>query len=247
MDSIHNDGERHIPYIMFFPDGTRSKLAAWAGNQQTDGMLAEQILNTVPDTPQGRIMSDSTSMFIVYVLELLRWSGDNVTLQLYYPVIKKAAEWQMAVSLEYGVPQHLETTYDILGFPKYEISAYASVFHLLAMKASAVLATVVGDTAFAATCMTAFYRAQVAMDKLQWNANGMYYYGGSSGCVADVGCTQGVGIFSDAFYAQVRLIQFVTTEDNGRCQGKGRAVREYCGSWDKDGVLTRSSFSLAPF
>lgn len=27
LDSIHNDGERHIPYIMFFPNGTRSKLA----------------------------------------------------------------------------------------------------------------------------------------------------------------------------------------------------------------------------
>ena len=27
LDSIHNDGERHIPYIMFFPNGTRSKMA----------------------------------------------------------------------------------------------------------------------------------------------------------------------------------------------------------------------------
>ena len=42
-DSIHNDGERHIPYIMFLTNGTRSKLAAWAGNQFSDGMLAEQV------------------------------------------------------------------------------------------------------------------------------------------------------------------------------------------------------------
>ena len=47
------------------PDGTRSKLAAWAGNQQADGMLAEQILNKNPDAPQGRVMSDGSSMFIV--------------------------------------------------------------------------------------------------------------------------------------------------------------------------------------
>ena len=44
LDSIHNDGERHFPYIMFMTNGTRSKLAAWAGNQRADGMLAEQVL-----------------------------------------------------------------------------------------------------------------------------------------------------------------------------------------------------------
>ena len=32
-DSIHNDGERHVPYLMFFPNSTRNKLAVWAGNQ----------------------------------------------------------------------------------------------------------------------------------------------------------------------------------------------------------------------
>jgi non-lysosomal glucosylceramidase len=45
-DSIHNDGERHIPYIMFMTNGTRSKMAAWAGNEFTDGMLAEQVGDT---------------------------------------------------------------------------------------------------------------------------------------------------------------------------------------------------------
>jgi hypothetical protein len=60
LDSIHNDGERHIPYIMFLPDGTRSKLAAWAGNQEPNGMLAEQILNTHPDKPQGMLHCSST-------------------------------------------------------------------------------------------------------------------------------------------------------------------------------------------
>ena len=41
-------------------DSTRNKLAAWAGNQQPNGMLAEQIHNANPDQPEGRIMSDST-------------------------------------------------------------------------------------------------------------------------------------------------------------------------------------------
>ena len=48
-------------------------------------------------------MSDSTSMFICYILELLRWSGDKQTLDLYYPTVKRAAEWQISVSVDYGV------------------------------------------------------------------------------------------------------------------------------------------------
>eukprot|EP01065_Artemidia_motanka_P038717 TRINITY_DN47565_c0_g1_i1.p1 TRINITY_DN47565_c0_g1~~TRINITY_DN47565_c0_g1_i1.p1 ORF type:complete len:985 (+),score=290.16 TRINITY_DN47565_c0_g1_i1:57-3011(+) len=203
LDSIHNDGERHIPYIMTFPDTTRDKLAAWAGNQGSDGMLAEQILNKNPDQPQGRIMSDSTSMFIIYVLELLRWTGDTATAKTFYPTVKRGAQWQMAKSKDLGVPKGLQTTYDILRFPeKYQISAYATVFHLAAMRAAEELAIVVGDSAFAAECRTAFTRAQAAFDKLQWNAEKGLYNAGSNGCTAD-GCTSHEGVFSDAFYAQV--------------------------------------------
>jgi hypothetical protein len=32
IDSIHNDGERHIPYIMLLPDATRSKVSQWVGS-----------------------------------------------------------------------------------------------------------------------------------------------------------------------------------------------------------------------
>lgn len=203
IDSIHNTGERHLPYITLFPDATRSKLAAWAGNQGSDGMLAEQILNSDPDSPQGRIMSDSTSMFIVYVLELLRWGGDNTTLQLYYPTVKRAAQWQMMRAEELGLPQHLETTYDILQFPQYQLSAYASVFHLLAMSATVELAKVAGDEAFAAKAAAAFSRGQAAFDQLQWNSTLGAYNAGSSGCTAGQGCTFAEGLFSDSFYGQV--------------------------------------------
>ena len=98
LDSIHNDGERHVPYMMLFPNAVRSKLAAWAHNQGANGMLAEQILNKDPDSPQGRIMSDGSSMFLMYVLELLRWTGDRATLELYYPVVKKVAQWLFNVA-----------------------------------------------------------------------------------------------------------------------------------------------------
>eukprot|EP00947_MAST-08B_sp_MAST-8B-sp1_P005443 g5443.t1 len=204
IDSIHNDGERHIPYIMMLTDGTRSKLAAWAGNQQKDGMLAEQILNKAPDSPQGRVMSDSTSMFIVYVLELLRWDGDEATARLYWPTIKRAAAWINGTAAQFGVPLKLQTTYDILAFPEqYELNAYASMFHILAMKATAALAAFMDEPDYAAACKAAVRRAQVAMDLLQWNATNGFYNAGSNGCVAGKGCTEGVGIFADTMYAQV--------------------------------------------
>eukprot|EP00035_Acanthoeca_spectabilis_P015534 m.310465 g.310465 ORF g.310465 m.310465 type:complete len:540 (-) comp16380_c0_seq1:162-1781(-) len=168
LDSIHNDGERHLPYLLLFPNSTRNKLAAWAGNQQPDGMLAEQILQTAPDTPAGRVMADATSMFIVYILELLRWAGDTTSLGLYYPTVRRAAEWQMNVSASLGVPTHLETTYDILQFPQHQLSTYASVFHITAMRAAAALATAAGEPADAATFGAAADRAAASLDALQW-------------------------------------------------------------------------------
>ena len=99
----------------------------------------------------------------------------------------------------------LETTYDILGFPKYEISAYASIFHMMAMKAASYLARASNDAAFAQQCDASLARAQKAFDTLSWvvdsNGNG-YYSAASSNCSA-VGCNIQEGLFADAFYAQV--------------------------------------------
>ena len=203
IDSIHNDGERSVPYVMMITDGTRSKLAAWAGNQGTNGMLAEQILNTDPDKPQGRVMSDSTSMFIVYVLQLLRWDADETSLKLYWPTVQKAVGWINSTAAVYGVPLKLETTYDILKFPSYQLSTYASAFHILALKAASALATHLGDTDYVAELDALIVRAQTAFDLLQWNTTLGFYNAASDGCTAGVGCTQAVGVFADAFYAQV--------------------------------------------
>jgi non-lysosomal glucosylceramidase len=71
IDSVHNDGERHLPYIFFFPETTRIKMAAWAKTAQPDGMIVEQLGNgctgKVPELDQaaGRRMSDVSSMLIV--------------------------------------------------------------------------------------------------------------------------------------------------------------------------------------
>merc|ERR1712070_366515 len=84
VDSIHNDGERHIPYIMFMPETTRNKMRAWGATQQANGMLPEQLacgcmgaVDPGLDRGCGRVMSDVSSMYVVYLLELYKWSNET--------------------------------------------------------------------------------------------------------------------------------------------------------------------------
>ena len=87
------------------------------------GMLAEQFAFNELDVPRGRNMSDVSSMFILYILEFHRWAGDSETVRLYWPTVKRAAQWQMAVSARLGVPERLVATYDILQFEKQQVSS----------------------------------------------------------------------------------------------------------------------------
>lgn len=200
VDSVHNDGERHIPYIMLFPNSTRDKVRAWATiGQAANGMINEQLgcgcMAAVPklDDACGRAMSDVSSMEIQYILEFLRWSNDTELLTELWPRVKKAAQWQISTAAQYGVPTKLVATYDILGLDKYAYAAYNSVFHLLALSAAHDLAVAVGDTTFAATAKAALSRGQAAMDALSWNSK-LGYYNSYAG---------GTALMSDTFYAQV--------------------------------------------
>ena len=102
-------------------------------------------------------------------------------------------------------PRALSTrSYDVINFPQYELSAYASAFHILGLKAAKFMADAMGPTeaAFAAELDFQIKRAQTAMDVLQWNASAGYYNAGSDECAPGVGCKLGTGTFADAFYAQ---------------------------------------------
>ncbi len=88
-------------------------------------------------------MSDVSSMFIVYLLELLTWHDDSYTQQVVkdlWPNAKRAAEWQLNVSAADGIPRHMVDTYDILGLSVYPHDTYSGAFHLLAMRAAETLA-----------------------------------------------------------------------------------------------------------
>ena len=83
------------------------------------------------------------------------------------------------------------------------VQAYVSVFHMATMAAGVELATAMGDASTASSCSTALAAAKKSFDLLQWNSTKNGYDAGSKGCTKDQGCTTGVGLFADSFYAQV--------------------------------------------
>lgn len=194
VDSVHNDGERHVPYLMILGGyGTTSKMRAWAAgatpttNTSVGGMIQEQLacgcMDVVPpmlDSPCGRTMGDVTSMFIVYLLELWQWTADESLLKELWPAAKAAAEWQMDRATNPsapGLPHHLIDTYDGLALENYNASAFSGFFHLLAMKAARTLAlsSPISDDAFAANCSAALDAGREAMDRLLWNESHGFY------------------------------------------------------------------------
>ena len=68
-DSVHNDGERHIPYITIFPNSTINKLYAWAKFQLSNGMIQEQLrcgCQSLPLEPQVSlsVSGDHTAVIV---------------------------------------------------------------------------------------------------------------------------------------------------------------------------------------
>ena len=156
---------------------------------------------SVIDTPCGRVMSDVSSMFIVYVLELYKWENDKATLSKLWLNVKNAAQWHINVSKKFGVPEHLVNTYDVLGQDHYDLCAFNSAFHILAMAAARELASVMGDKDFADKCQQTLENAQTAIDKLQWNETAGYY--NSYTVLANISTTNPGAIMTDTFYSQV--------------------------------------------
>ena len=89
-------------------------------------------------------MSDVSSMFIVYLLEILQWHPDPATnkfVEELWPYAKRAAQWHLDISREGdGLPKYMVTTYDQLRIQSYPYASYSAAFHLLAMKAATKLA-----------------------------------------------------------------------------------------------------------
>lgn len=56
-----------------------------------------------------------TICYLRYAYEMYHWNNDKTLLELIWPQLVGAAEWQIAVSAQYGIPYKLVATYDVLG------------------------------------------------------------------------------------------------------------------------------------
>ena len=209
VDSIHNDYQRHIPYILYFPDTEMNKLRQHAANQivdgsPRDGMLNEYLSNGCigPVGPWngaggGREMGDVTTLFIAEVWELYAWTADMDFVRDMYPHVKRAVQWQIRRSPD-GLPTHLVSTYDIVGLETFEYTTFNSVLHLLAMRAAMRLAELYNDTATYDAATIAFNSGAALLQSLLWN-NASHYYQSFWDNSTDGSNV----VFADSLYGQV--------------------------------------------
>jgi non-lysosomal glucosylceramidase len=186
VDSIHNDYQRHLPYVWLFPDNEVNKMLKWASGQVVDpasadyGLIYEYLgsFGLGPlDVPGGRVMADTTSLWVVEALEMWRATGDAELLAQLYPTAARAVAWQVARARRTGqnLPDHLVNTYDITNPEQYNATTFNAVIYLTSLAAGAALADAVGDAATAATARAAWTAGAAAIQSLLWNATAGYY------------------------------------------------------------------------
>ena len=75
VDSVHNDFQRELPYLLFFPELLENVVRAWGEHQHPEGWIQETLglqwgchnrTNRL-DTAGGRVMADVTPAFLAQV------------------------------------------------------------------------------------------------------------------------------------------------------------------------------------
>ena len=127
------------------------------------------------DVPGGRVMADTTSLWVVEAFELWRNTGDAELLALLYPAASRAIRWQINRARALGVPDHLVNTYDITNPQIYNATTFNSVIYLTSLMVGAQLATAAGDGATAALAQAAYAVGVNATLSLLWNASAGYF------------------------------------------------------------------------
>lgn len=72
----------------------------------------------------GRTMGDTTTIWLLEILEIYQSTGNLTRLKEVWPAAVKGIQWQIQVSQEFGIPAHLVCTYDILSMEQRVIKQY---------------------------------------------------------------------------------------------------------------------------
>ena len=208
VDSIHNDYQRHLPYILYFPETEKNKLRQHAANQIThgadSGMLNEYLapgciggVSSWFNGAGGREMGDVTTLFIAEVWQMYAWTKDMEFVTAMYPHVVRGMEWQIRRSPN-GLPEHLVSTYDIVALDQFQYTTFNSVLHLLAMQAVMRLAEVFDDKPTYQTASAAFNNGSALLQTLLWNNVTSWYQS-----FWDPSTDGSQVVFADALYGQV--------------------------------------------
>lgn len=214
MDSVHNDFQRHLPYLWAFPEVEVQKSQTWAAFAGADGHINEELSVGCLGPPGGldqaggRLMADVTTVWTLGLLELYRFGalerivhrdGGLPLVQSLWPKVQGALRWQLSQCQNKdapNLPAYLVCTYDIEQLEKFPTTTYNSFLHLAMMKAVVALAGEVGDNATASAAQAAFgagvsaVRAQLWSDEM--HAFRAYTTGSTFPVMAD--CLYGASI-----------------------------------------------------
>ena len=74
-------------------------------------MITENPGFSIGEPCGGRTMGDTTTIWLLELLEIYQSTGNITRLQAAWPAAVKGINWQIAVSQAYGIPAHLVCTY----------------------------------------------------------------------------------------------------------------------------------------
>ncbi|MCX6927895.1 MAG: GH116 family glycosyl-hydrolase, partial [Verrucomicrobia bacterium] len=227
LEPVHIHFYRALPYGFFFPELQKSQFRGFASRQRADGFIYEDLGNSSNklDEPGGRDMGDCTTGFILGVYELYLWTGDRAFLNELWPNVRKAANWQIQRSAHFGLPEHLNNTYDWWGFEGKDVVAYNAMMHLAALRATGKLAESQGDPGFVQLCRAGYESGARRADELLWN--GHYY---RAWWMEKGGYPE--ALHADTLYGQVwaSVLGLGWLTDPARAQAHLAAEREHCAS-----------------
>lgn len=117
---------------------------------------------------EGRVNGDCSTVFALSVYMTYKWTGDKAFVDEMWPKVKNATEWQIDRSKQFGLPDHLVSTYDLSGFKDKDLVSYNGFMHMAALQATRELAMVYSDEEFAKRCEQNMKLAQETLKKHLW-------------------------------------------------------------------------------
>ena len=122
-------------------------------------------------------MSGSNTLLIIDIFQTWRATGDEKFIDAMYPKVELAIGWLIDRAARFGVPHHLQSTYDSWELDTQDVTSYSAHLYIAALRltrrlagirAAAGGAAAQNATALAARCVVAEANATRAINAMLW-------------------------------------------------------------------------------